>query len=345
MRTDLGRVLVWACFSLTTAVALVLAVSVPFVSAADEKLSIQSVTLQGQSQTIPITLSGFTNLGATTITLGWNPSLVRVAISDGTLPGGAMLGDPEVYNPVAISYFSATGFSGQATLANVTVTPLRTGDGTLDLEVTICVDTGANPIVPAVNDGMLVVLGPATTPPGDGSAVDRPNGGTQGESTDESEDGREGAAPLTPAPPSAPEIETGDPVWSVSPLAVSPIQVLASQEVTISADICNAGDEDGSRTVSLEVNGTAEQWQSVTVPGGECRQVTFKTSHTTPGTYHVVVGGVAGQFVVLGSSTDPSTVPVPPPAGLGTGAIVAIVVGSVSLIGALVLLFRRRQVS
>jgi hypothetical protein len=48
----------------------------------------------------------------------------------------------------------------------------------------------------------------------------------------------------------------------VSYLNIDPAQVLPNQEVTVSANICNNGEERGTRTVSLMINGVAEQSQS-----------------------------------------------------------------------------------
>ena len=132
------------------------------VSAQGEVISIENVSLQNGAKTVPIRVNGFTNLGSLTVTLSWDATLVHVALSQGTLPGGAVLGNPETNNPVGISYVSATGFSGNAILAYVTLTPLQPGGGTLDLTVTVCTNTSAAPISPAVSDGNLIVLSPTT---------------------------------------------------------------------------------------------------------------------------------------------------------------------------------------
>jgi len=128
----------------------------------------------------------------------------------------------------------------------------------------------------------------------------------------------------------------------VSYLLVDPVQVLPNQEVTVSANVCNQGEERGSKTVSLMVNGVAEQSQTVGVSGGSCQQVTFRLSRAVPGTYQVAIDGMAGEFSVLAPLTVQASVPSQQDTGLGTAGVVAIVVVLLALIAALVVLFFRR---
>ena len=127
---------------------------------------------------------------------------------------------------------------------------------------------------------------------------------------------------------------------SVSYLNIDPAQVLPNQEVVISANICNQGGERGSKTAVLSVNGHAEQSQTVSVSGGSCQQVTFRTSRAVPGTYQVAVDGMTGQFTVLAPRTVTQDVPSQQDTGLGTWGIVAIILIVIVLIGALIFIFR-----
>ena len=126
-----------------------------------------------------------------------------------------------------------------------------------------------------------------------------------------------------------------------SGLTISPARVGPNQEVTVSANICNNGEERGTKTVSLMVNGVAEQSQSVTVSGGSCRQVSFNVSRTTPGVYEVAVGDMMGQFAVLSPGTITSTPPPQQPTTLVTAGIIAIIAVMVALIAALIIAFRK----
>jgi len=127
----------------------------------------------------------------------------------------------------------------------------------------------------------------------------------------------------------------------VSYLNIDPAQVLPNQEVTVSANICNNGEERGSKTVSLMVNGEAVASQSVGVSGGSCQQVIFKTSRAIPGTYQVAVDGMTGEFSVLAPRTVTNNVPSQQQTGLGTAGIIAIIAVIVVLIAALIMVFKR----
>ncbi len=128
---------------------------------------------------------------------------------------------------------------------------------------------------------------------------------------------------------------------SVSYLNVDPQQVLPNQEVVVSANVCNQGEEDGTKTATLMVSGNAEQSQSVGVSGGSCKQVVFRLSRAVPGTYQVSVDGMMGQFSVLGTRTVTQNVPTQQETGLGTAGILAIVVVGIVLVIALVVILKK----
>jgi len=127
----------------------------------------------------------------------------------------------------------------------------------------------------------------------------------------------------------------------VSYLLIDPLQVLPGQEVLVSGNICNQGEERGSKTVSLMVNGVAEQSQTVGVSGGSCQQVSFRLSRAVPGTYQVAIDGMTGQFSVLAPRTVTNNVPSQQSTGLGTAGIIVIIALAVAIIAALIFLFRR----
>ena len=128
---------------------------------------------------------------------------------------------------------------------------------------------------------------------------------------------------------------------SVAYLNIDPMQVLPNQEVIVSANVCNQGEEDGTKTATLMVNGNAEQSQSVGVSGGACKQVVFRTSQPIPGTYQVSIDGMTGQFSVLAPRTVTNNVPSQQDTGLGTAGIIAIVVVGIVLIIALVVILKK----
>ena len=119
-------------------------------------------------------------------------------------------------------------------------------------------------------------------------------------------------------------------------LRISPNQVLPGQEVKISINIANHGEERGSDTVDLYINSQLEQSQTVGVSPGCCQDVVFKVTKSTPGTYQVSVKGQQGQFTVLAPAATGFFA-----GGLGTGGIIAIVVIVIALILGLVLILKR----
>ncbi len=119
-------------------------------------------------------------------------------------------------------------------------------------------------------------------------------------------------------------------------LRISPNQVLPGQEVKISLNIANHGEERGSDTVALYINSQLEQSQTVGVSPGCCQDVVFRVTKSTPGTYQVSVKGQQGQFTVLAPAATGFFA-----GGLGAGGIIAIVVFVIALILGLVLILRR----
>lgn len=128
---------------------------------------------------------------------------------------------------------------------------------------------------------------------------------------------------------------------NTSYLLIDPVQVLPGQQITVSANICNNGEERGSHTATLSVNGVAEQSQSIAVSGGSCQTVVFAVSRAVPGTYQVSVDGMQGQFSVLAPRTVQASVPSQQDTGLGTVGLIAVIGVGLALIGALVVLFRQ----
>lgn len=132
---------------------------------------------------------------------------------------------------------------------------------------------------------------------------------------------------------------------ALSNLVINPTEVLPTQEVTITAMVCNSGDLSGIMAVDLLINGVAEQSKTVGVSGGSCQPVTFTVARTNPGTYEVSVNGMPGQFSVIAPTNVPEVrmqnVPPQQAGGLGTAGIIAIIAVCLALIAALVFMFRR----
>jgi len=126
-------------------------------------------------------------------------------------------------------------------------------------------------------------------------------------------------------------------------LDIAPQEVVQGQELEVSVNVCNQGEQKGSRSVALMINGHAEQSQTVVVSPGACQTVVFRTFKTVPGSYEVWVEGATGSFSVM--PLFPGYVVREAPAaeggGLGTAGIVTIVIVLIVLAGGLVLILRR----
>jgi len=123
-------------------------------------------------------------------------------------------------------------------------------------------------------------------------------------------------------------------------LYITPQQVLPNQQVEISVNACNKGEERGSYTASLYINGILEDSQTVGVSGDSCQGAVFRVSKSQPGTYQVIVDGQEGYFTVVATSQQTSS---SFGGGLGTGGIVVVALVIVALVLAIVLVFARMR--
>lgn len=321
-----------------------------YVLAEEPSVSLGHPTQDEEGWHVPIVLDGFNDLGAITVSLEWDPSVFQVEVVDGTLPGDAILGDPTENNPVRISYFVATGFTGNAVLAHATLLPIATRDSTLTLYVNVCVDTSANAIDLTTSHDVITLAASAGDSPADSQSS------TQQQVTEETQ-------PSWNAPTSdATHRAAGDSpylVWQRTEthgdmpqsgsrfLAISSPLVSPNEEVAVSAILCNVGEDSASKIVTFVVNRSTEETREVHIEPGDCQSIVFTLSRTLPGTYEVAIDDLGGRFTVLPADAAPPPPPggevVPPSAqtGIGTPVILAIVGVMLLLIAALVFFFRR----
>lgn len=211
---------------------------------------------------------------------------------------------------------------------------LSGGGQTIDMRSTTSATYPSGTLALTITAARLTA--PSTVPVDD----DEPTPDVPGEDTvdDSAIDGSSGGAINGDAPAAD---STGEGAAGNARLNIVPAQVLPNQEVTIFASICNTGTEHDTRTVSLMVNGVAEQSQSIAVSGGACQQLTFSLSRTTPGLYEVAIDDMVGRFSVLGPGTITNTPAPQQQAGLVTAGIIAIIAVMVVLIAGLIIAFRR----
>jgi hypothetical protein len=97
-------------------------------------------------------------------------------------------------------------------------------------------------------------------------------------------------------------VERIGPLFTITSLDVTPEQVPPGQPVTVSAQVANIGDSEGSYTVNLTVNGQVEQTKTVTLAPEAMETVTFTVTKETPGSYTVSIGDLTEEFTVAASS-------------------------------------------
>jgi hypothetical protein len=88
--------------------------------------------------------------------------------------------------------------------------------------------------------------------------------------------------------------------FKVSNLTISPGEALAGDTVTISADVTNIGNAEGSYNAVLLVNGEEELSKYVTLgPDGAAENVEFLLKKESPGTYDIEIGELEGTLQVI----------------------------------------------
>ena len=89
--------------------------------------------------------------------------------------------------------------------------------------------------------------------------------------------------------------------FSISGLYISPAEVDAGGNVTISIMVSNSGDLAGSYEVALIIDSQLEETKEITLDGQTSEVVTFTASRSAPGLYLLSVNDMPGSFTVLES--------------------------------------------
>jgi uncharacterized protein YfaS (alpha-2-macroglobulin family) len=85
-------------------------------------------------------------------------------------------------------------------------------------------------------------------------------------------------------------------------LNIIPAKVKVGENVTISLNVANDGEETGTYTVELKINDQTIGSQMVTLDGGQSEPVSFTLAETEPGQYQATVSGLSGSFTVVKTS-------------------------------------------
>ena len=124
------------------------------------------------------------------------------------------------------------------------------------------------------------------------------------------------------------------PTMSVQFVSINPKQVTANQPVTISTNVVNTGDQGGSLSVALKINGQVEQTRMISVGPQASQPIKFTVTRAQPGTYSVDIGGQTGSFTI--PDTTKHRAPV------SAGLIVFLIAGVLILATIMVLVLSRR---
>lgn len=119
------------------------------------------------------------------------------------------------------------------------------------------------------------------------------------------------AARPTPAP--SPPPQQAPAVFQISDLSVTPREVRVGEQVTVTVEVRNIGDTEGSYTVELKINDASEKSETVSVRPKSSSMVTFMVSRDNVGTYKISVDGMTKELVVKAKiirieDTDPAFV-------------------------------------
>ena len=125
--------------------------------------------------------------------------------------------------------------------------------------------------------------------------------------------------------------------FQISDLEVTPTEVKAGEEVTVSVRITNVGGQAGSYNLPLTINQTVEDTRIVTLEKDKSITTEFTVTKQTLGTYDVEIGGLVDQFTVSevpSNGTHPNAIP--------TEYLVAAAAAVAAILFVVFLIFRRR---
>jgi hypothetical protein len=104
--------------------------------------------------------------------------------------------------------------------------------------------------------------------------------------------------PEEPEPPEPAEFEISD-------LSVTPSEIDAGDDVSVSMTVSNVGEESGSHTIEVEVDGVLVDSGTVTLDGGASTTVSFTVTSSIVGSHAVAVDGLSGSFSVRAPPEPP----------------------------------------
>ena len=176
---------------------------------------------------------------------------------------------------VSVSVSPSTVETGEPVTATATVT--NTGDETGDIWITMTEGSTEESEIVTLDAGASTTLTWTITKTVAGSYTVDVNGDSASWTVE---------VPPTPA------------AFTLSNLSVSPASIQAGEDVTVTVEVENTGEESGSTTVEVELDGVEADSELVTLNGGASTTVSFTVTSETEGAHTVEVGSLSGDFTV-----------------------------------------------
>ncbi len=111
----------------------------------------------------------------------------------------------------------------------------------------------------------------------------------------------ESEAPASEPEVPEPELEVPKPEqakFEVISLDIKPLEVVAGETVSITAEVKNIGGSEGVYAAVLSIDGASIETEEVTLAAGSSVMVSFSLTEDTPGIYQVSVGGLTSSLTV-----------------------------------------------
>lgn len=89
-----------------------------------------------------------------------------------------------------------------------------------------------------------------------------------------------------------------DAVFAVANLRINPAEAEIFEPITVSVNLTNHGDLEGTYMANLTLNGNPEDNQTIVLPGRNSTLVEFTLIKEVPGNYSVELGGLKGSFTL-----------------------------------------------
>ena len=87
--------------------------------------------------------------------------------------------------------------------------------------------------------------------------------------------------------------------FELGALDISPAEIASGGKATITAEVSNTGNVEGTYIATLKINGVEEETREVTVAAEGTEMVVFRITEYTPGTHQVEMDGLSSTFEVM----------------------------------------------